>query len=72
MKTFMPDSEPARNFSLPDSAADGEKLKVQREVVAVDVETSSSPKGAWCQAAMYGVGGSPAPKIRSKRLKSSR
>ncbi len=67
MNTPMPDSEPARNFSLPD---------VRRMVKSSRCSANSSrpaiPNGAWCQAEMYGVGGSPGPKIRSKRRSSSR
>ena len=73
MNTLIPDSEPARNFSLPDVRRMVKSSRWSAKSSRLTPSNSSSePKGAWCQAEMYGVAGSPSPKIRSKRLKSSR
>ena len=60
MNTLMPDSEPARNFSLPEVRRMVKSSRWSAKSSRLTPSKSSSaPNGAWCQAAMYGVGGSP-------------
>src|SRR5262249_18449145 len=53
MNTLMPDSEPARNFSLPDVRRMVTSSRCSAKSSRVTPSNSSSvPNGAWCQAAM--------------------